>query len=92
MNASEKFSEEMIDLINKRYPKALKGDIGENTEAAGAVAVVLAGLLAFSFRLNGEVIGRTTLQTVVKKLVENVAAIDTKGGDVIRKSMPPTQH
>lgn len=90
MNASEKFSEEMIDLINKRYPRALKGEIGENTEAASAVAVVLAGLLAFSFRLNGEVIGRTTLQTVVKKLVENVAQIDPKGGDVIRKSLPTT--
>lgn len=91
MTPSEKFSEEMIELIRKRYPKALQGDIGQNAEAAGAVAVVLAGLLAFSFRMNGEVLGRTTLQSVVKTLIENAAAIDAKSGEIIRRELP-TSH
>lgn len=88
MNASEKFSEELIDLINKRYPKALKGDIGQHAEATNAVAVAMGGLLAFSFRLNGEVLGRTTVQSVVKTIIENAAAIDTKAAEIIRKSLP----
>lgn len=91
MNASEKFSEDVIEIIRNRYPNALRGNIGENTEAANAVAVVLGGLLAFSFRLNGEVLGRTTLQSVVKKIIESAAAIDHKGAETIRKAMP-TEH
>lgn len=89
MNASEKFTEELIDLIQKRYPKAMKGDIGQHAEATNAVAVAMGGLLAFSFRLNGEVFGRTTLQSVVKAIVENAAAIDSKGAEIIRKALPP---
>lgn len=89
MNASEKFSEELIELIRKRYPKALQGDIGQHAEATNAVAVAMGGLLAFSFRLNGEVLGRTTLQSVVKTIIENASAIDAKGAEIIRKSLPP---
>lgn len=91
MNASEKFQEEIVELIRKRYPKALQGDIGQNAEAAAAVAVALGGLLAFSFRMNGEVLGRTTLQSVVKTLIENAAAIDAKSAEIIRRELP-TSH
>jgi hypothetical protein len=89
MNASEKFNEEILDLIKKRYQKALQGDIGQHAEATNAIAVAMGGLLAFSFRLNGEVFGRTTLQSVVKTIIENAAAIDSRGAEIIRKSLPP---
>lgn len=88
MSPSEKFQQEIMDLVHKRYPKAMRGDIGENTEAAAALATALGGLLAFAFRLNGEVIGRTVLQTIVHEIVENAAAIDEKNGAIIRNAFP----
>jgi hypothetical protein len=92
MNASEKFTEELVELIYKRYPKALQGDIGQHAEATNAMAVAIAGMIAFSFRLNGEVMARTTLQSVVKKIVETAGEIDAKAGELIKQSIPTILH
>jgi hypothetical protein len=50
--------------------------------------MALGAMLAFAFRLNGEVIGRTVLQTIVSRIVENATAIHPKSGEVIRNALP----
>lgn len=82
------FNRDVIDLIRKHYPKALQGDIEQNARCADALCVAIGGVLAFAFRLNGEVIGRTVLQTIVKRIVVDAASIDKKSGDIIRTSLP----
>ncbi len=82
------FNTEVINLIRKHYPKALQGDIEENARCADSLCIAIGGVLAFAFRLNGEVIGRTVLQTIVKRIVVDAASIDKKSGDIIRTSLP----
>jgi hypothetical protein len=82
------FQEDVLNLINKHYPSAIKGNVEQNAACASQLAMCMGGILAFAFRLNGEVIGRTVLQTMVKTIVENATAIDAKAGDVIRASLP----
>lgn len=82
------FQEDVLNLIAKHYPGATKGNIEQNSMCAGELAMCMGGILGFAFRLNGEVIGRTVLQTMVQKIVENATAIDQRAGDVIRNSLP----
>lgn len=82
------FQEDILSLIAKHYPGATKGNVEHNSLCASELAMCMGGILALAFRLNGEVIGRTVLQTMVQKIVENATAIDAKAGDVIRASLP----
>ena len=82
------FQEDVIGLINKHFPRAMKGDIDQNSACAAQLALAMGGILAFAFRMNGEVIGRTVLQTMIKAIIENATAIDAKAGETIRQSLP----
>jgi hypothetical protein len=82
------FNEELIGLIRKHYPGALKGDIEQNSACASDMSVALGGILAFAFRLNGAVAGRSVLQIICQRIVENATAIDKNAGDMIRKELP----
>lgn len=82
------FQEDIIGLINKHYPRAMKGNIEDNNACAAQLAMTMGGILAFAFRMNGEVIGRTVLQTMVKAIIDNATAIDAKAGETIRQSLP----
>lgn len=82
------FQEDVLNLINKHYPGAIKGNVEQNSRCASELAMCMGGVLAFAFRLNGEVIGRSVLQTMVQKIIENATAIDQKSGDIIRDSLP----
>lgn len=82
------FQEDVLNLIAKHYPRALKGSVEQNAGCAGQLAMCMGGVLAFAFRLNGEVIGRTVLQTMIQRIIENATAIDQNAGDIIRDSLP----
>lgn len=82
------FNQDIIKLIRQHYPKALQGDIEQNTQCANDMAVAMGALLAFAFRMNGDVIGRTVLQTMVKRIVDDATSIDAKAGAAIRQSLP----
>jgi hypothetical protein len=82
------FQEDVLNLIGKHYPGATKGNVEQNSQCAGELAMCMGAILAFAFRLNGPVIGRTVLQTMVTKIVENATAIDQTAGDTIRNSLP----
>lgn len=82
------FQKDLLGIINKHTPGAIKGNIEQNSTAAAQLAMTLGAILAFAFRLNGEVIGRTVLQTIITTIIENAAAIDAKAGDLIRDSLP----
>ena len=82
------FQEDVLNLINKHYPRAIKGSVEQNSACAAQLAMCMGGILAFAFRLNGEVIGRTVLQTMIKTIIENATAIDAKAGETIRQSLP----
>lgn len=82
------FQEDVIKLIGKHYPSAMKGDVEQNSRCAGELAMCMGGILALAFRLNGPVIGRSVMQTMIHKIVENATAIDQKAGDIIRDSLP----
>lgn len=82
------FQEDVINLIMKHYPGATKGNIEQNSAAASQLAMCMGGILAFAFRLNGEVIGRTVMQTMIRAIIENATAIDAKAGETIRLSLP----
>lgn len=86
--ATTAFQREIIDLIRRHYPSAIRGDVEQNSNCAAELAMSLGAMLAFAFRLNGEVIGRTVLQTIVSRIVENATAIDKKSGDAIRDALP----
>lgn len=75
-------------LIEKYYPQAFRGGIEDSAGAASDLSMVLGALLAFSFRLNGTVVGRTILETIIKQITENAGAIDEKAGDMIRAELP----
>jgi len=92
MDLSEKFNQELVELIRKRYPQALSGNIEQNEAVANALAVAMGGIMALAFRLNGEVIGRTVLQTMVKRIIENASTIDANAGAIIRQSIPTILH
>jgi len=82
------FNEAIIKQIGHYYPGAIKGNIEHNAAAAAALSVALGGLLAFAFRLNGEVVGRSVLQAVVSDICKNATAIDAKAGELIRANLP----
>ena len=82
------FQEAIIKLITEHYPKALTGGVEQSTEAGAELAMALGGIVAFAFRLNGEVAGRTVLTTIIKTIVDNAAAIDEKSADMIREQIP----
>lgn len=87
-----KFQETIIDLIKVHYPRALAGSVDQSNECAGELAMVLGGILAQSFRLNGEVIGRTVLATITQKIIENATAIDAEAGAAIRHNLSTSKH
>ncbi len=82
------FQEDVINLITKHFPGAIKGNVEQNLTCAAQLAMAMGGILAFAFRMNGEVIGRTVLQTMIKTIIENATAIDAKAGETIRQSLP----
>ena len=82
------FQEDILNLMRKHYPRGLAGVVDQADACASDLAMVLGAVLAQSFRLNGEVIGRTVLQTIVQKIVENATAIDAQAGETIRNSLP----
>lgn len=82
------FQQDVLNLIAKHYPGATKGNVEQNSLCAAELAMCMGGILAFAFRLNGEVIGRSVLQTMVQRIIENATAIDQKAGDIIRNSLP----
>lgn len=81
------FQEDILNLIGKHYPGATKGNLEQNNQCAGELAMCMGAILAFAFRLNGPVIGRTVLQTMVLKIIENATNIDQTAGDSIRDSL-----
>ena len=86
--ASTAFQREILDLIRRHYPSAVRGDVEQNATCSAELTMALGAMLAFAFRLNGEVIGRTVLQTIVSRIVENATAIHPKSGEVIRNALP----
>jgi hypothetical protein len=86
------FQEDVLNLINKHYPGAIKGNVEQNSACAAQLAMCMGGILAFAFRLNGEVIGRSVMHTMVTTIIENATSIDAKAGDVIRNSLPKITH
>lgn len=82
------FQKDILGLIAKHYPGATKGHIEQNSVCAAQMAMAMGGILAFAFRMNGEVVGRTVLQTMIKTIIENATAIDAKAGETIRQSLP----
>lgn len=82
------FQKDMQGLLNKHYPGATKGNVEQNSQCASDLAMTMGAVLAFAFRLNGEVIGRTVLATMVQRIIECATAIDETAGDVIRNSLP----
>lgn len=82
------FQDDIVSLIRKHFPGALKGNIEQNSACANQLAICMGGILAFAFRMNGEVVGRTVLQTMIKTIIENASAIDAKAGETIRQSLP----
>lgn len=83
--SSEKFNEAVISLIQEHHPAAMKGDINSTLECAAAISVALGGMLAFSHRLNGQVVARTVLQSIIGNIISNAEAIDTEAGKTLRK-------
>lgn len=81
------FNQAIITALAEHFPKALRGDLEQANRAAAALATAMGGLLAQTFRLNGPVIGRTVMQTMVEKIVASAAAIDSKTGDNIRSAI-----
>lgn len=80
------------NLIEKHYPRALHGGIEDSAGAASDLAMVLGALLAFGFRLNGAVVGRSILETIIKQITENAAAIDQKSAEMIWAELPKLLH
>ena len=81
------FNQAVITALAEHFPKALRGDFEQADRAATALATAMGGLLAQTFRLNGQVIGRTIMQTMVEKIVASATAIDSKTGDNIRSAI-----
>lgn len=88
MRKSVQFNNDLIALIQEHYPRAIKGDIEQNARCAADIAVALGGLVAFAYRLNGEVAGRSALQGIIQAIIKNVAEIDQKAAELIRKELP----
>lgn len=87
MIQEKEFADDIIGLIRKHFPKALRGDVEQSERCAANLAIALGGMLAQSFRLNGPVIGRTILQTITNKIIETASAIDNETGDDIRSAI-----
>ena len=87
MIEEKEFNQAIITALTQNFPKALRGDFEQAERAAAALATAMGGLLAQTFRLNGEVIGRTVMQTMVNKIVTSATAIDGKTGDNIRSAI-----
>lgn len=87
MLQEKEFADDIIGLIRKHFPKALRGDVEQSERCAANLATAMGGMLAQSFRLNGPVIGRTILQTMMNKITETAAAIDAETGDNIRSAI-----
>lgn len=81
------FQKDLITIIGVHFPGAIKGNIEQNDRAAGELAMALGGLLAFAFQLNGPVIGRTVLNTIVTKIIENATTINQQAGEIIRQDL-----
>ena len=86
------FQRELLGLINARFPGATRGNVEQNDQASAELAMALGALLAFAFRLNGEVIGRTVLNTITTKIIENATAIDDEAGGAIRLHLEKTKN
>lgn len=85
---TEEFTEDLMGLIQKHYPRALKGDIEQNSQLGSDLAVATGAVMAFAFKLNGQVIGRGAMHTIFQRIVENATAIDPAAGAMVRKSLP----
>jgi len=90
-SAAEEFQEDIIGLIRKHYPRALQGDMMQSDACAAAMGMALGGVLAQTYRLNGEVIGRGVYQTIMTRIVETASAIDEEAGASIRSHVPKIQ-
>lgn len=90
MLAEKEFSEDIIGLIRKHFPKALRGDVQQSEACANNLAIAMGGMLAQSFRLNGPVIGRTMIAGMVNKIIETATAIDSETGDGIKSAIHNT--
>lgn len=82
--ASEAFQLGIMELIAKHYPGAIKGNIDDNAGAAHDLSVSIGAIVAFAYRLNGEVAGRTVLENIVRNILENATAIDASAETMIR--------
>lgn len=87
-----KFQETIINLIKVNFPRALAGGFDESNQCASEIALVLGAILAQTYRLNGNVIGRTVLDTIIKRIVENAAAVNPEAGAAIRHDLSNTKH
>lgn len=85
--ASEAFQLEVMALLRTHYPAAIKGGIEDNAAAAHDLSMALGAMLAFAFRMNGEVVGRTVLQSVIKNIIDNAVAIDASNETMIREEI-----
>lgn len=83
--SSEKFNESIIALIQEHHPAAMKGDINSTLACAAEMSVALGGMLAFAHRLNGQVVARTVLQSIIGNIIQSAEAIDTEAGKTLRK-------
>jgi hypothetical protein len=88
------FQNDLLTMLRVHFPGATKGNVEQNDRAAGELAMALGGLLAFAFQLNGPVIGRTVLNTIVTKIIENATAINKEAGELIRQDLKiePPKH
>lgn len=85
--ATQAFQEAVMLLIRTHHPGAMKGSIEDSARCASDLAMVLGAMLAFSFRLNGEVVGRTVLESAIRGILENAAAIDESSATMIREQI-----
>lgn len=86
------FQKALMNLLAVHYPGATKGNVEQNDLAAGDLAMALGAILAFAYRLNGPVIGRTVLATITQKIIENTTAIDEEAGGAIRLHLEKPKH
>lgn len=87
MLIEKEFQEDIIGLIRKHFPKALQGNVEQADRCASMLAVTMGGMLAQSFRLNGPVLGRTMVHTMIQKVIETATAIDSETGDGIKSAI-----
>jgi hypothetical protein len=75
---------EIISLIQKHYPYALRGDAEQLANASVVLAQSLGGLLAFVNNKHGSDAAVQAINIMVDKIVDNAFAIDVRAKEIVR--------